>query len=414
MQQFNNVSSYWMHIDLNSCFATIEQQANPLLRGKPIAVAAYATDYGCILAPSIEAKRYGIKTGMRVRDGKKLYPKLIVLPGNLAKYRFVNKQFQKLFMEYSPRMSVRSIDEMVLDFSGSLPVIARQRSNEAISLFDIGREIKTRIKAEIGDWLTVSIGISTNPYLAKLASGLHKPDGLDEINGKNILRILSKLKLIDLPYIKERNALRLNSVGIYTPVDFYFASAQKLKSAFQSISGAYWHRRLHGFSIDEEDFSQKTIGHSYHLPKFTSDRKQIEILLCKLVEKMGRRIRKDNLTAQGIHVGCLYVDGTYWHHGQTFPCKMYASHDLFCAACHILNSTELKPVRILSVSSFNLKKNAYTQMTLFNDENKKRSLTQALDAINNRWGEFAVTPGLMMGMDTIILDRIAFGRVDNV
>ncbi len=114
--QINKAEPHIMHIDLNSCFATVEQQANPLLRGKPIAVAAYDSPNGCILAPSIEAKTYGIKTGMRVKDARILFPKLIVRTPDPEKYRDVHKRFMKIFETYSLRVSAKSIDEAVIDF----------------------------------------------------------------------------------------------------------------------------------------------------------------------------------------------------------------------------------------------------------------------------------------------------------
>src|SRR3989344_3988009 len=101
MKQFSNNHSSWMHIDLNSCFATIEQQANPLLRGKPVVVAAYVKEYGCILAVSREAKLLGIKTGMRVGEGKRLASRLIVLPPDPPKYRVVNRQLLAILQSYT-------------------------------------------------------------------------------------------------------------------------------------------------------------------------------------------------------------------------------------------------------------------------------------------------------------------------
>ncbi|MCX6704187.1 MAG: DNA polymerase, partial [Candidatus Woesebacteria bacterium] len=113
--EFNSSPSYIMHIDLNSCFATIEQQANPFLRGKLIAVAAFTSLGGCILAASIEAKKLGIKTGMRVRDGRAIYPKLIVLPSDPWKYRNVHLKLRKLIADYTNDFSPKSIDEFVLN-----------------------------------------------------------------------------------------------------------------------------------------------------------------------------------------------------------------------------------------------------------------------------------------------------------
>ena len=103
---FNPKISTVMHIDLNSCFASIEQQANPLLRGKPVAVAAYTTPSGCIVAPSIEAKTYGIKTGMRVKDGKMLYPNLIVIPPDPWKYRNIHLKLRDVLKTYVDKLSL--------------------------------------------------------------------------------------------------------------------------------------------------------------------------------------------------------------------------------------------------------------------------------------------------------------------
>ena len=401
---FNPQPSTYLHLDLNSCFATIEQQANPLLRGKPIAVAAYVTPRGCILAPSIEAKRFGVKVGMRVADGKQICPQLTILPSDPPKYRFINKALYQLLSLYSPHLTVKSIDEILLDFADT-PIIKRK------SLIEIGKEIKQRIRQEIGEWLTVSVGISTNPYLAKLAAGLHKPDGLDEINAQNILNILSHLTLVDLPYIKMQNALRLASVGIKTPVDFYFANTQKLKAAFTSIAGYYWYLRLHGQEIDTAKTLRKTIGHSYTLPKPTADLNLLTQILYKLTEKMGRRLRKNCLTAQGIHLALNFFDNSFWHHGQKIQHQIYATDDLYNQAVKLLKTVQLKPVSIISVSCFLLNHDLYNQLNLFQNENKKRLLVQTLDKINDLWGEFTVTKGLTLKMPYQILDRISFGSV---
>src|SRR3990167_7399385 len=135
-----------MHIDLNSCFATSMQQAYFHLRGKPVVAAAYETDRGCVLSPSIEAKTYGIKTGMRVFEARKLCPNLIVRMTETGLVRDIHLKFKKICQEYTPLVSPLSIDEMVLNFS---PVGKIQEK----TLVELGREIKQRIKYEIGDWM---------------------------------------------------------------------------------------------------------------------------------------------------------------------------------------------------------------------------------------------------------------------
>ena len=175
---FNPKPSTVMHIDLNSCFATVEQQANPHLRGKPIAVAAYDSPSGCIIAPSVEAKLLGIKVGMRVKDGRLLCPNLIIHEPDPWKYRNVHLALKKIISNYTNNFYPKSIDEFVLDLEG-YPAFS-------LGMTNIAKEIKRRIKKEVGEWLTVSVGISTNRFLAKTASGLNKPDGLDEINSQNL------------------------------------------------------------------------------------------------------------------------------------------------------------------------------------------------------------------------------------
>lgn len=437
---FNRASPTLMHIDLNSCFATVEQQANPLLRGKPIAVAAYTTGNGCILAPSIEAKRYGVKTGMRVRDGLSLCPGMIILPSDPAKYRFVNRKFLALFSEYTGDIEVKSIDEMVLDLKDS-PAINRSilslrdpdvYRGEAIStnilkdcraslamtessekaMLIIGQEIKRRIKAEIGEWLTVSVGISTNRFLAKTAAGLHKPDGLDVITYENIAEVLGKLKLEDICGIKEGNGGRLRMAGITTAAAFYGASINRLKLAFQSIVGYHWWLRLHGWEADDRQFDRKSFGHSYALykPYLTTDTK-LQQILCQLVEKMGKRLRAHEYTSQGIHVYTMFADYTSWHHGQKLVRPLYVSRDLFEAGRKVLLTAPVKPVRLLAVSCFNLSPRAFEQMKLFTDESRKYALTKALDKLTDRWGDFMVVPARMMNMEQKVIDRIAFGGV---
>src|SRR5690349_10629218 len=140
---FNQTPPTRLHIDLNSCFATIEQQANPLLRGRPIAVAAYTTPNGCIVSPSVEAKRFGVKVGMRVKDGKQLCPQLLVLAPDPWKYRHIHQQLHKLLSAYTDRITPKSIDEFALDLEGA-PAFAR-------GMVTVAREMKQRIRREVGE-----------------------------------------------------------------------------------------------------------------------------------------------------------------------------------------------------------------------------------------------------------------------
>src|SRR3954470_23684047 len=203
-----------MMVDLNSAFATCEQQANPLLRGKPIVVAAYDTPNGCVVAPNIEAKQYGIKTGMTVRDARLLYPGVIVRKPNPDLYRAVHLKFRRIFRDYSPDVTPKSIDEAVIDLTDTLPLFKG-------GVVGIAKDIKRRFREEIGERMRCSIGVSTNRFLAKLAANLHKPDGLDIIDHTNVLEIYQRIKLLDLNGINTRYQARLNAYSIFTPMEFY-------------------------------------------------------------------------------------------------------------------------------------------------------------------------------------------------
>lgn len=393
-----------MHIDLNSCFATIEQQANPLLRGKPIVVVAYETPNGCVLAPSIEAKKLGIKTGMRVKEAKILYPGVIVRPSDPEKYRDVHLKFKKIFIDYSDIVVPKSIDEAIIDFRGM------ERLN--LDLISIACEIKQRMRKEIGEWIICSIGISTNRFLAKLAASLHKPDGLDVITINNIKDIYNAVSLLDLNGINVRFQARLNAYGIFTPMDFLNADCQTLeRKVFKSICGRQWYERIRGYEVDDVEFRTKSIGQQYALKEWTSDPKKICPMIMKLCEKMGRRLRRKSFIACGIHVGVLYKDGTYWHRARLINGQMYTTMELYHNALLIYNQQpETKVITNISVSCYDLKPSTSSQMTFFDaDIDKTRKTSDAMDEINDRWGEFVITPALMMGMGKTIIDRIAFG-----
>lgn len=401
---FNHKPSTIIHLDLNSCFATIEQQANPLLRGRPIAVAAYTTPSGCIVAPSVEAKTYGVKVGMRVREGKLLCPALIVLPPDPWKYRNVHLGLRKILGDYTDKFYPKSIDEFVLNLEG-YPAYAK-------GMFEVAGEIKRRVKKEIGEWITLSIGIAPNRFLAKTAAALHKPDGLDEINKDNFRAIYSGLRLTDLCGIKERNAVRLNAMGIYTVLDFYEAPYPKLKAAFESVLGYYWYPRLRGWEIDDVAFARRSYGNSFALPKPLTTIEELSPVLSKLVEKMGRRVRTAGYKAQGVHLAISYRDGAFWHKGVTVSKILFDSRDIYRVAFKLLTRSPYRsPVRELAVSVFNLIDTSSLQLELFDNLERKEKLVKAVDKVNERWGDFVITPARMIGAKEVVIDRIAFGGV---
>lgn len=426
-----------MHIDLNSCFATIEQQANPLIRNKPVGVGAYTRDSGIILAASYDAKRLGIKLGTSVREARQIHPGIVILAPDPPKYREAHKRFREVLVRYTDDVVPKSIDEFVMDFHGS-PAIRNGRDLEAV-----GREIKEQIKQSLGEYVTVNVGIGTNRFLAKLAAGLHKPDGLDVIDHTNVEAVYRSQDLLDLPGINRRFKARLLAAGIATPLDMYQASGRYLKDfVFFSKLGHQWHQRLRGWETDKVEWDRKSIGHQYALEHRTTDRDEIKRLLMKLCEKTGRRLRRHGCVAHGIELALRYAPVSsagdsgpdpyqpatkpsgfggayryhYWHQSHKTANALYATQDIYRAAEVLLNGTRfMDKVSLISVSVFDLRGCDPEQLGLFDGGiARQRRLSTAADIVNDRYGEFSMVPAIMANMDKTILDRIAFGNVKDL
>ncbi|MFI5240851.1 MAG: hypothetical protein ACHQUA_00260 [Microgenomates group bacterium] len=401
--EFNPSESKIMLMDINSCFATIEQQANPNLRGKPVVVAAYKTSKGTVLAASVDAKKLGIKTGMRVMDAQVIYPKVVVLSPDPNKYRNVHIKLHKILLEYTDEVEPKSIDEFAMNLDG-YPYLQKH------SMVDLAHEIKERIKKEVGDYITVSIGISPNRYLAKVAAGFIKPDGLVEINKENYLKIYSSMELTDLTGIKKGNSSRLNGMGIYTVLDFYNAPPWKLKAAFHSVMSHSWYLRLRGYEIDNVPFARRSYGNSVAIGKNLSEIADLSPILARLVDKMSSRFRGSGYRAKGIHLSLAYKNGGYWHKGRATSSEMFDSREIFREALILLKEAKPKhPVRIISVTCFDLKQDTSLQQQLFKDVAKDEDLIKAVDQVNSKWGDFTLGLARSFKGENIVLDRIAFG-----
>jgi len=406
----NNEEPFIMHIDLNSCYATIEQQANPLIRNKAVGVAAYDSPGGFIIASSYEAKRLGIKL-MRIKEARQIKHDIIILTPDPEKYFDAHRRFRSVLERYTNEVTPKSVDEFVVDFKGSQVVQAGK------SLSDVGMEIKQAIKKELGEYVTVNIGIAPNRFLAKVAAGLDKPDGLDVITWKDLLPIYGQLDLLDLPGINYRYRARLNLAGIFTPVDFFEASMHKLKKeVFRSIVGYYWYLRLRGYEVDSAKFATKSFGNDYAVGKKTANREEVAKLLMKLCEKTGRRLRKHDYNAFGVFLGLGFENKSWWGKNHRTKHALYSTHEIYTAIMHLYNQVSF-PARVthINIAVYNVSSASPKQTSLFDGTRlDTRSLAKALDSINDRYGEYTVTPASMANMDDIIIKRVPFGSIRDI
>lgn len=394
-----------MHIDLNSCFATVEQQARPLLRGRPIGVTNRLTKNACVVAASIEAKARGVKVGMSFSDAKLLVPELIMLETDPPKYHYVYQVLVNIMRSYSPDVTMKSIDEGIINFAGTTNVVNRR------PLTEIGLEIKRRLRDEVGEWMRCNIGIAPNRFLAKTAASLNKPDGLDVIDHINLRRTLADLELTDLTGIAERNRARLNACGIYTPLEFLDAPADLLRRhVFKSVCGDDWYRRLRGYEVDDWQSEVKTVGRQFVLDDMRPSDELLRSRLAYLCETTAMKLRYKGVAARGIHIYLLYAGGDTWYERRIFKSSFFSNAEVHRRAVLLFNRRPLGDwVRMISVSCYGLESSNISQVSLLEEVNREVWLTEAMDTINAQFGEFTITYAGSLNAKDVIKQKIPFG-----
>lgn len=393
-----------MHIDLNSCFATVEQQARPMLRGKPIAIVNRQTDTTAIITASYEAKAMGVKVGMKFKEAKLLCPDIIGIESDPSKYRYVYHRLLDIMKDYSAHVTMKSIDEGVIDFHNTTAEM------QGRDLVEIGMEIKQRLKDEIGVWMRCNIGIATNRFLAKMAAGLHKPDGLDVITPDNIRQTLATMKLTDLTGIAHRNEHRLNSIGIFTPLEFLDTDPVVLQRiVFKSVVGRWWHDRLRGWEVDDVESDMKRVGRQYVLESFNLSHEEITKRLHHLCESVGSRMRSQNKSARGIYVYGKTLERGYWHSSTLSMLPFSSNQTIFMLAKQLFDKAP-DGLKEIGVHCYELEPIEDQQMSIFNDQIVcERRVTGAIDGINQRFGERTIHSADTLGTGIYVKQKIPFG-----
>ena len=401
--QYNQSQPSVMHIDLNSCFATVEQQARPRLRGRPVAIVNRRTEHTAIITASYEAKAFGVKLGMRYKEARQLCPDLIMIESDPPKYRHVYHKLMAIMNDYSAHVRMKSIDEGVIDFAETSHAIAGR------SLVDIGYEIKQRLWDEIGCAMNCNVGIGTNRFLAKMAASLHKPNGLDMITHENLRQVYGSLELEDLTGIAHRNHARLAAVGIYTPLQFLDADPITLqKIVFKSICGLEWHQRLRGWEVDKRDFPLRSAGRQYVLDKYKLSPSQVRQRLHHLCEEVGAKVRSQGLVARGVAVHARGYERDYWHarHMATLP--FFSNNAIYAQAKRLFEQAPTY-VKEIGVTCYELSEPVDSQLSIFGDElARDRAITNAVDEINQRYGTRVIHSAATLGTNQLIKQKIPF------
>jgi DNA polymerase IV len=381
-----------LHIDLNSYFATIEQQANPRLRGKPIGVTGGDRMGRTVLGTaSVEAKKLGVKTGTPIWKAKALCPEIILVQGDSDKYLECTKKFLNILKDYSPSLEVFSIDESFLE----LPNASFEQAIE------IGIEMKKRIKLKLGEWVTCSIGISYNKLMAKLASDIQKPDGLIVIEDTEAaMWILDRRELDDVCGIGYGIKSRLYKMGVRDFKTLRKMPLESLTSSFKSY-GLVLYNMSRGIDYNlvnpfYEKPEVKSIGHRHTLSYNTADPDKIRQVFYKLTELIARRLRAKKLI--GKTVSCWVRSADMSGEGKQSTIDFSDDGlDIFNASWKIfLEVWDRTPIRLIGVTISNLKSKNPSNVTFLEDKLKQDKIIKSIDKINNKYGEFMLKRGVLL------------------
>jgi DNA polymerase IV len=369
-------------IDMDAYFASVEQKANPRLKGKPVAVIGSGVRT-IITTSSYEARKYGVKTGMNVYEARKLCPHIIFVVGDNLKYIDTCRELQKIYYRYTPDVEVYSIDEAFLDVTGTCHLFGSPR--------EIGIFIKQLIKNRFG--INCTVGIGPNILMAKLASDLAKPDGLWQIKPEEITPLLEDMPIKELWGIGMHTEKKLQAMGIKTCGELGKTPASILRSRFGIIGEILKEMGMGActrplITTEEEP---KSIGHSMTLPKDICDREEIESYILQLSEMVGRRARVSGYVGKTLSLTLRYTDFETFTKQTALSFYTDDTHAIYCHALSVLRMIRLKDrVRLIGVRISNIIKNT-GQMSLFEDAERRKSLIKAMDEVNDRYGDFKLT-----------------------
>jgi len=392
-------------VDLNSYFASCEQQDNPRLRNKPIAVVPMIANNTSVIAASYQAKLKGIKTGTKLFEAKKLCPEIIFIEGHHRRYTEYHHKIVEAVNEICPVYKVLSIDEMVCQLIG--------RETQFDSAQSIALKIKKNIALKVGSCLTCSIGISTNILLAKLASDLIKPDGLVIVPREKIGEIFDNLPIQAISGVGRNMQYKLNQKGYYKIGQLRVLPAQQMRQLWGSVLGLRLSQELQGENIDRIIHQSKSISHQHILsPHFRNHQSAIEVLM-KLTAKAASRLRsnkqkctnlsltiKDMKTNQKIENSIHFqeTDDTFFLLDQIKKMTMEVVVD--------------KPIKVSVVLSGFSEINQ-EQLSLFSST-KMNKLSFVMDLVNQKYGPHSLMPGGFLDAVDQAKTRIAFNHIPKI
>jgi len=391
-------------IDFNSFFASVEQQEQPALRNRPVAVVPVMTDSTCCIAASYEAKRFGIKTGTNVGEARKRCPGLVVVEARPKLYIEYHHRLIAAVDSCLPVTQVLSIDEMSCALRGPWC--------QAEKILQVAREIKVRIADRVGACLRSSIGIAPNTFLAKTASDMQKPDGLVMLDEGDLPGRLFPLQLRDFCGIGEAMEAQLQSCGIRTAEQLCRASREALRWAWNGIEGDRMYGLLRGEDIERPTTKRSTGGHSHVLEPKCRTFPLAEAVLHRLLQKAASRLRTLGYLASGLAVSVKFLGDRRWNDEMRFL-ETQDTLD-FIRILGLLwqrRSLSSPPPLAVGVTLFHLTATNNVTPALPELESSRPALDEAMDRLNQCFGRNTVYFGGAQLVVDAVQTRIAFTHV---
>jgi DNA polymerase-4 len=390
----------WLFLDMNSFFASVEQQERRDLRGKPVGVVPVMAETTSCIAASYEARAYGVKTGTRVDEARRLCPHITIIEAVPNLYRQYSDAIREVVESCLPITQMLSVDEMV----------CRLWDNERdlADALKLGQRIQEEIHGRVGTALNCSVGLGPNPLLAKVAAEMHKPHGLSVIDRDDLPRKLFRLELRDWPGISGGMEARFHKEGVHTTEQMYALGISEMRKIYGGIEGERWWRKIRGEDLDAQPTRVGSISHSYVLPTELRNPRDSRGIAGRLLEKAAERLRHSGYHAQALALRVRSYDEGFWERADRFP----ARRDTF-SLMQILRSLGEHPFQRpsqIAVTLFSLIKDENVTASLFDDPGVPDAM-EALDAVNRRFGRTKVCLASVHDYKAHAQDKIAFGRV---
>lgn len=394
--------SFIYHVDINSYFATMMQQENPLLRGKPIGIIK---DVGrsCIIASSNEAKTYGIKTGCRAQEARKLYKDIILVPAAFDIFLSSTHTLKRVFHSLCPTVHIFSLDEAFLDMRGCEIFMASLFDGVMPTPEQFGTLIQKNIRAALGTWVQCNVGVAPNKLLAKMASEISPKGSVFQITPENIDQVLSTTPFSDVCGVGYALEKRLAILGISTPYQINLLDDETLTTHF----GPFWSKELrkigkgketHFFTHIKKVEYMQSVGRTITGYKLCDSEEQIRQILLNLLEEATYKLRRMDLAGRGIGIS---LRGHTHRWGAHTTLKYYVRHtnEIFDLLYNKMYKKWKRtfPIIKFGVYIFQVKPCRDIPLCLLPEFQKNEQIYNAVDKVNNRFGLFTLKPATLLG-----------------